>query len=83
MPLINVSSKELFQNKTNFYIEYNANKLEDMNYVTKDNNPIVYTDMNSGQFKIKDGADAIMKRWNILQNLIKEKNYSIPLKMTD
>ena len=74
MPLINVSSKELFQNKTNFYIEYNANKLEDMNYVTKDNNTIAYTDMNAGKFQIKDGADAMMKSWNILQNLIKEKN---------
>ena len=74
MPLINVSSKELFQNKTNIYLENNANQLEDMNFVTKDNNPIAYTDMNVGKFKIKDGADAIMKSWNILQNLIKEKN---------
>ena len=74
MPLINVSSKELFQNKTNIYLENNANQLEDMNFVTKYNNPIAYTDMNVGKFKIKDGADAIMKSWNILQNLIKEKN---------
>ena len=74
MPLINVSSKELFQNKTNIYSENNANKQEDMNFVTKDNNPIAYIDMNAGKFKIKDGADAIMKSWNILQNLIKEKN---------